>query len=87
MRIEVAKPCYFWRRSREATRVTVYDVSKDEVVEEYYPYSMYQGLQWRSNQKEENNNYRIYDPRKHVVFYRYRTKSNTGKIILYHHTP
>jgi hypothetical protein len=84
-RIEVARPCYSYTRSRQATRITVYDVTKDKVVEEHPPYNCLRALM------EENIEGEIiaieFDPDKHAVFYRYRTNSNRGKIILYHLPP
>jgi hypothetical protein len=84
MRIEIARPCYWWRRSREATRITVYDVKAGKVVEEHYPFSC---LQAYGTEQEEETVVIEFNPNIHAVFYRYRTNSNTGKIILYHIPP
>jgi hypothetical protein len=84
-RIEIARPCYSYSRTRQATRITVYDVTKDKVVKEYPPYNcmkalMEEGIEGETIVIE-------FDPTKHAVFYRYRTNSNNGKIILYHTPP
>ena len=84
-KIEVGRPCYSFRRSRAATRVTVYDVTKDRIVEEHPPYNclrayMEQGIEGETITIEFN-------PQKHAVFYRYRTISNRGIIIVYHLPP
>ena len=84
-KIEVARPCYSFKRSRTATRVTVYDVTKDRVVEEHPPYNclrayMEQGVEGETIVIEFN-------PSKHSIFYRYRTTSNRGIIIVYYLPP
>ena len=84
-KIEVARPCYSFKRSRTATRVTVYDVTKDRVVEEHPPYNclrayMEQGVEGETIVIEFN-------PSKHAIFYRYRTTSNRGIIIVYYLPP
>jgi hypothetical protein len=84
MKIEVARPCYWWRRSQGATRLTVYDVTKDEVVREYPPFNCIKAYM---TEQEEETVVIEFDPRRHAVFYRYRTNSNNGKIILYHIPP
>jgi hypothetical protein len=84
LKIEVARPCYYWRRSRYATKVTVYDVTKDKVVIEYPPFNCIHAY---GTEQEEETIIIEFDPHKHAVFYRYRTNSNIGKIILYHIPP
>jgi len=66
MKIEVARPCYYWRRSREATRITVYDITKDKVVEEHHPFNCIQAL---TEEGVEGEIILIeFDPNKHAVF-------------------
>jgi hypothetical protein len=84
LKIEIARPCYYWRRSREATRITVYDVTKDKVVEEHYPFNC---LQAYGTEQEDETVVIEFNPQRHAVFYRYRTTTNVGKIILYHIPP
>jgi hypothetical protein len=85
MKIEVSRPCYSYRRSRVATKVTVYDVIKDKVVEEHSPYNCLKAF---IEEGVEGETITIeFDPEKHAVFYRYRTTSNRGIIILYHLPP
>jgi len=84
-KIEVGRPCYWFKRSRVATRVTVYDVTKDKIVEEHPPYNclrayMEEGIEGETITIEFN-------PSKHSIFYRYRTTSNRGIIIVYHLPP
>jgi hypothetical protein len=84
MKIEIARPCYYWRRSREATRITVYDVTKDKVVEEHYPFNCIKAIE---EGVEDETVVIEFNPNKHAVFYRYRTTTNVGRIILYHIPP
>jgi hypothetical protein len=84
-KIEVGRPCYWFKRSRVATRVTVYDVTKDKIVEEHPPYNclrayMEEGIEGETITIEFN-------PSKHSIFYRYRTTSNRGIIIVYYLPP
>jgi len=84
-KIEIARPCYSYTRTRYATKVTIYDITKDKVVNEFSPYNclrafMEEGVEGETITIE-------FDPEKHAVFYRYRTNSNWGKIILYHIPP
>jgi hypothetical protein len=85
MKIEVARPCYSYRRSREVTKITVYDVTHDKIIEEFPAFNCLRALM------EEDRDYETivieFDPRKHAVFYRYRTNTDRGKIILYHIPP
>jgi 23S rRNA G2069 N7-methylase RlmK/C1962 C5-methylase RlmI len=81
-RIEIARPCYSYTRSRYATKITVYDVTKDKTVEEHPPFNCLRALMEEGI--EEETIVIEFDPTKHAVFYRYRTNSNRGKIILYH---
>ena len=84
-KIEVARPCYSYTRSRYAIKITVYDVTKDKVVEEHPPYNCMKALM---EEGVEGETIVIeFNPEKHAVFYRYRTNSNRGKIILYHLPP
>jgi hypothetical protein len=84
-KIEVARPCYSFRRSRAVTRVTVYDVKRDRIVEEHSPYNC---LKAYVEEGVEGETIVIeFNPSKHAVFYRYRTTSNRGIIILYHLPP
>jgi 23S rRNA G2069 N7-methylase RlmK/C1962 C5-methylase RlmI len=84
-KIEVARPCYSYTRSRYATKVTVYDITKDKVVEEHSPYNCIKAF---TEEGVEGETIVIeFDPEKHAVFYRYRTNSNRGRIILYHLPP
>jgi hypothetical protein len=85
MKIMVARPCYSYTRSRYATKVTVYDVTKDEVIKEYHPYNCLKAFMEKGG--EEETIVIEFDPTKHAVFYRYRTNSNRGRIILYHIPP
>ncbi len=84
-RIEIARPCYSYKRSRHATRVTVYDVTKDKVIQEFPPYNCLRALM--EGETEGETIIIEFNPNKHAVFYRYRTTSNRGKIILYHMPP
>jgi hypothetical protein len=84
-KIEVTRPCYSYSRTRQATKVTVYDIEKNTVVEEHPPFNclkafMEEGVEVETIVIE-------FDPLRHAVFYRYRTNSNNGKIILYHIPP
>jgi hypothetical protein len=84
MKIMVARPCYSSKRSRGVMRVTVYDVEKDEVVEEYHPYDCKKLL----TEKIQGETLVIeFNPDRHVVFYRYKTNSDRGIIVLYHIPP
>jgi hypothetical protein len=84
-RIEIARPCYSYTRSRYATKVTVYDIINDKVVEEHHPFNCLKAFMEEG--VEEETIVIEFDPEKHTVFYRYRTNSNIGKIILYHIPP
>jgi hypothetical protein len=84
-KVEVSRPCYSYRRSRATTRVTVYDVTKDKVIEEFPPFNCLRALM---EQDVEGETIVIeFNPEKHAVFYRYRTTSNRSLIILYHIPP
>jgi hypothetical protein len=84
MKIMVARPCYSSRRSRGVTRVTVYDVERGEVVEEFYPYRCQDLL----TEKIQGESLVIeFDPSKHIVFYRYKTNSDRGIVVFYHLPP
>jgi 23S rRNA G2069 N7-methylase RlmK/C1962 C5-methylase RlmI len=84
-KIEIARPCYSYTRTRQATRVTVYDITKDKVIQEFPPYNCLRALMEEAG--EEETIVIEFDPSKHAVFYRYRTNSNRGRIILYHIPP
>jgi hypothetical protein len=84
-KIEVARPCYSYTRSRHATRITVYDITKDKIVEEHHPFSCVRALM--EGGIEGETIVIEFDSDKHVVFYRYRTTSNRGRIIIYHIPP
>jgi hypothetical protein len=84
-RIEISRPCYSYARTRQATKVTVYDVAKDKVIREFPPYNCLRALMEEAG--EEETIVIEFDPEKHAVFYRYRTNSNRGRIILYHLPP
>jgi hypothetical protein len=84
MKIIVARPCYSSKRSKGVMRVTVYDITKDEVVDEYHPYNCRELL----SEKIQGETLIIeFDPSKHVVFYRYKTNSDRGIIVFYHIPP
>ena len=84
MKIMVARPCYSSRRSRGVTRVTVYDVERGEVIEEFHPYRCQDLL----TEKIQGESLIIeFNPSKHVVFYRYKTNTDRGLIIFYHLPP
>jgi hypothetical protein len=85
MKIEIPRPCYSYTRTRQATRITVYDIAKDKIVEEHPPFNCLRALM---EEGVEGETIIIeFDPGKHAVFYRYRTRSNRGIIILYHLPP
>jgi hypothetical protein len=84
MRIMVARPCYSSRRTRHVIKVTVYDVEKDEVVEEFHPYRCQDLL---TEKTQEETLIIEFDPGKHAVFYRYKTNTDRGLIIFYHLPP
>jgi hypothetical protein len=84
MKIMVARPCYSSRRTRGVTRVTIYDVEEDKVIEEYYPYDCKELLTGR---KQGETLVIEFNPEKHTVFYRYKTNSDRGLIIFYHIPP
>jgi hypothetical protein len=84
-KIEVARPCYSYARTRQATKVTVYDVAKDKVIREFPPFNCLRALM---EEGVEGETIVIeFDPSRHAVFHRYRTNSNRGRIILYHLPP
>ena len=84
-KIEVARPCYSYTRSRYATKITIYDVTKDKTVMEFPPYNCMKALMEEGGEEEILTV--EFNPEKHAVFYRYRTNSNRGRIILYHIPP
>ena len=84
-RIEIGRPCYSYSRTRQATRITVYDVTKDKTVMEFPPYNCMKALMEEGGEEEILTV--EFNPTKHAVFYRYRTNSNKGRIILYHAPP
>jgi hypothetical protein len=81
-KIEVARPCYSFNRSKQATRITVYDVTKDKVVTEFPPYNCLRAIMEEGGEEETITV--EFNPSRHAVFCRYRTNSNRGLIILYH---
>ena len=84
MKIMVARPCYSSRRSRGVMKVTVYDIEKDEVIEEYHPYDCKESL----TEKIQGETLVIeFNPEKHAVFYRYKTNSDRGIVVFYHIPP
>jgi 23S rRNA G2069 N7-methylase RlmK/C1962 C5-methylase RlmI len=85
MKIEIARPCYSYTRTRQATRITVYDITKDKVIAEFPPFNCLRALMEEGG--EEETIVIEFNPEKHAVFYRYRTNSNRGRIILYHIPP
>jgi hypothetical protein len=84
-KIEIPRPCYSYSRTRQATRITVYDIVDDKVVKEYPPFNCLRALMEEG--VEEETIVIEFNPSKHVIFYRYRTNSNRGRIILYHIPP
>ena len=85
MKVEIPRPCYSYKRSKAATRVTVYDVTKDKVIEEFPPFNCLRALM---EEGVEGETIVIqFNPQKHAIFYRYRTTSNRGIIIVYHLPP
>jgi hypothetical protein len=85
VKAEIPRPCYSHKRSKAATKITVYDVTKDKVVEEFPPFNCLRALM---EEGVEGETIIIeFNPSRHAVFYRYRTTTNNGKIILYHLPP
>jgi hypothetical protein len=81
MKIEIGRPCCSYRRSCLATRIIIYDIVEDKVIEEIYPYRCWR--EWIEGKPDKTVTISI-DPERHAVFYMYRTNSNRGLIIFYH---
>jgi hypothetical protein len=84
-RIAVGRPCCNYRKSYGATRITVYDVANDAVVNEVYPARC-----WKLRMEGKDPHEEVvleFDEARHLVFYRYRTNSNRGRIVFYNIPP
>jgi hypothetical protein len=84
-KIIIGRPCCDWRRSCRAQAVTIYDVTSNTVVDEVYPVRCWR--LWMEGKEPYEEVVLEFDESKHLVFYRYRTNSNRGKIIFYNIPP